>query len=80
MCGSVTGLIVLGLYLGNEDVQDYDAVGATVMAAQKSMPRFEEKVGAVVCPRIHEDVVSGRYPDPAAGPENYRPPRAGERV
>jgi C_GCAxxG_C_C family probable redox protein len=71
MCGGVTGgLIALGLYFGNEDVQDYDAVGATIMAARKFMPRFEEKVGAVVCPRIHEDVVFGRYMDPAASPEN----------
>jgi C_GCAxxG_C_C family probable redox protein len=71
MCGGVTGgLIALGLYFGSDDVQDYDAVGATIMAARKFMPRFEEKVGAVVCPKIHEDVVFGRYMDPAASPEN----------
>jgi hypothetical protein len=40
------------------------------MAARKFMPRFEAEVGAVVCPKIHEDVVFGRYMDPAAGPEN----------
>ena len=73
MCGGVTGgLIALGLYFGSEDVQDYDAVGATIMAARKFMPRFEEKVGAVVCPTIHEDVVFGRYMDPAASPENMQ--------
>jgi len=71
MCGGVTGaLIGLGLYFGSDDLQDYDAVGATIMAARKFMPRFEEEVGAVVCPKIHEDVVFGRYMDPAASPEN----------
>jgi C_GCAxxG_C_C family probable redox protein len=71
MCGGVTGgLIALGLYFGSEDIQDYDAVGATIMTARKFMPRFEEEVGAVVCPKIHEDVVFGRYMDPAASPEN----------
>lgn len=71
MCGGVTGaLIALGLYFGSDDLLDYDAVGATVAAARKFMPRFEEQVGAVVCPRIHENVVFGRYMDPAASPEN----------
>jgi C_GCAxxG_C_C family probable redox protein len=71
MCGGVTGaLIALGLYFGSDDVQDYDAVGATIMAARKFMPRFEEEVGAVVCPKIQEDVVFGCYMDPAASPEN----------
>jgi C_GCAxxG_C_C family probable redox protein len=71
MCGGVTGgLIALGLYFGSEDVVDYEATGATIMAARKFMPRFEQQVGAVVCPRIHEDVVFGRYMDPAASQEN----------
>ncbi len=71
MCGGVTGgLIALGLYFGSEDVVDYEATGATIMAARKFMPRFEEQVGAVVCPKIHEDVVFGRYMDPAASQEN----------
>ena len=71
MCGGVTGaLIALGLYFGSDDMQDYDAVGATIMAARKFMPRFEEEVGSVVCPKIQEDVVFGRYMDPAASPEN----------
>jgi C_GCAxxG_C_C family probable redox protein len=73
MCGGVTGgLIVLGLYFGSDDIQDYEAVGATIMAARKFMLRFEEQVGAVVCPKIHEDVVFGRYMDPAASPENMQ--------
>jgi C_GCAxxG_C_C family probable redox protein len=71
MCGGVTGgLIALGLYFGAADVQDYDAVGATIAAARRFMPRFEEEVGAVLCPKIQEDVVFGRYMDPAASPEN----------
>jgi C_GCAxxG_C_C family probable redox protein len=71
MCGGVTGgLIALGLYLGSDDVLDYEAVGATIMAARKFMPRFEEEVGSVVCPKIQEDVIFGRYMDPAASEEN----------
>ncbi len=71
MCGGVTGaLIALGLYFGSDDMLDYDAVGGTIMAAQKFMPRFEEEVGSVVCPKIQEDVVFGRYMNPAASPEN----------
>jgi C_GCAxxG_C_C family probable redox protein len=73
MCGGVTGgLIALGLYFGSDDVLDYEAVGATIMAAREFMPRFEEKVGAVLCPKIHEDVVFGRYMDPASSPENMQ--------
>jgi hypothetical protein len=63
-------LIALGLYFGSEDLQDYDAVRVTIIAARQFMPRFEEQVGAVVCPKIHEEVVFGRYMDPAASPEN----------
>jgi C_GCAxxG_C_C family probable redox protein len=71
MCGGVTGgLIVLGLYFGDEDLQNYDAVRKSIIAARQFMSRFEEQVGAVVCPKIHEDIVFGRYMDPAASPEN----------
>jgi C_GCAxxG_C_C family probable redox protein len=71
MCGGVTGsLIALGLYFGSDDLLDFDAVGATIMAARKFMPRFEEQAGSVVCPKLQEDVVFGRYMDPAASPEN----------
>lgn len=71
MCGGVTGgLIALGLYFGSEDLQDYDAVGRTIMAAREFMPRFEGQAGALTCPKLHEDVVFGRYMDPAASPEN----------
>ena len=71
MCGGVTGaLIALGLYFGNEDILDYDAVGGTIMAAQKFMSHFEEQVGSVTCPKLQENVIFGRYMDPAASPEN----------
>ena len=71
MCGGVTGaLIALGLYFGSDDLQDYEAVGATIMAARQFMPRFEEEAGSVLCPKLHEDVVFGRYMDPAASEEN----------
>jgi C_GCAxxG_C_C family probable redox protein len=71
MCGGVTGgLIALGLYFGNEDVLDYDSVGATIMAARKFMPRFEEETGSVICPKLQEEVIFGRYMDPAASPEH----------
>lgn len=70
MCGGVTGgLIALGLYFGSEDVLEHAAVGATIEAARQFMPRFQEQVGSVLCPRIHEDVVFGQYMDPAASPE-----------
>ena len=71
MCGGVTGgLIALGLYFGSDDLQDYDAVGATIMAARQFMPRFEAEVGSVLCPDLHENVVFGRYMDAAASPEH----------
>ena len=71
MCGGVSGgLIALGLFFGSEDLADYAVVGRTFAAARQFMRCFEEQVGAVVCPKIHEDVVFGRYMDPAASPEN----------
>jgi C_GCAxxG_C_C family probable redox protein len=71
MCGGVTGsLIVLGLFFGSDDMLDYESTGATIMAARKFMPRFEEELGTVLCPKIQEDVIFGRYMDPAASEEN----------
>jgi C_GCAxxG_C_C family probable redox protein len=71
MCGGVTGgLIALGLYFGNDDMLDFEATGATIIAARKFMPRFEEEVGALVCPKIQENVIFERYMDPAASEEN----------
>lgn len=73
MCGGVTGgLIALGLYFGSENVLDYENVGASIMAARKFMPRFEEEAGAVTCPKLQEQVIFGRYMDPAASPENMQ--------
>jgi C_GCAxxG_C_C family probable redox protein len=71
MCGGVTGgLIALGLYFGSDDMLDYERTRETIIAARKFMDRFEEKVGSVVCPKIQEDVIFGRYMDPAASEEN----------
>jgi len=71
MCGGVTGsLIALGLFFGSVDVLDHERVGVTIQAARRFMPRFEEQAGSVVCPRLQEDVVFGRYMDPAASPAN----------
>jgi C_GCAxxG_C_C family probable redox protein len=71
MCGGVTGgLIALGLYFGSDDMLDHERTGAAIMAARKFMPRFEKKVGSVLCPKIQEDVIFGRYMDPAASEEN----------
>jgi C_GCAxxG_C_C family probable redox protein len=73
MCGGVTGgLIALGLYFGSEDLQDEEAVKRSIMAAREFMPRFEQHTGALTCPKLHEDVVFGRYMDPAASPENMK--------
>jgi len=71
MCGAVSGgLIALGLYFGSDDMLDHERNGATIMAARKFMPRFEEELGSVLCPKIQEDVIFGRYMDPAASEEN----------
>ena len=73
MCGGVTGgLIAIGLYGGSNDLMDQEAVGVTMQAARQFMTRFEEEVGAVTCPKIHEDIVFGRYMDPGASPENMQ--------
>jgi len=73
MCGGVTGgLIGLGLYFGSEDIQDYDAVGVTMISARKFMSRFEEQTGDHVCSKLQEKVIFGRYMDPLASPENKK--------
>ena len=71
LCGGVTGgLIVLGLFFGSDNMLDYESTGATIMAARKFMPQFEEEIGSLLCPKIQEDVIFGRYMDPAASEEN----------
>jgi C_GCAxxG_C_C family probable redox protein len=73
MCGGVTGgLIALGLYFGSDEVVDYEATGATIMAARNFMPRFEAEAGSLRCPSLQEDVVFGQYMDPAASEENMQ--------
>lgn len=71
ICGGITGgLIALGLYFGSDDMLNYESTGSAMTAARKFMPRFEEEIGSVLCPKIHEDVVFGRYMDPKASDEN----------
>ena len=73
MCGGVTGgLVALGLFAGSKDLQDHEAMRATMLAARQFMARFEQEVRAVTCPKIQEDVVFGRYMDPGASPENMK--------
>jgi C_GCAxxG_C_C family probable redox protein len=71
MCGGVTGgLVALGLYFGGDDVLDHEATGATIGAAREFMPRFEEELGSLLCPTIQEEVIFGRYMDPAASEQH----------
>ena len=71
ICGAVSGgLIALGVYFGSDDLLDYEGTGATMTAARRFMPRFEEELGSVLCPKIQEDVIFGRYMDPRASEEN----------
>lgn len=72
ICGAVTGgLIALGLYFGSEDMLNYEATGRTMGAARKFIPRFEEELGTILCPDIHEDVIFGEYMDPRASQEKF---------
>ena len=71
MCGGVSrGLIALGLYSGSDDMLDHERNGATIMPARKFMPRFEKELGSVLCPKIQEHVIFGRYMAPAASEKN----------
>jgi C_GCAxxG_C_C family probable redox protein len=72
ICGAVTGaLIALGLYFGSDDLQDYEGTGRTMSAARTFIPRFEEEVGSIYCPRIQQDFVFDKYMDPRASRENF---------
>jgi len=72
ICGAVTGgLIALGLYFGSDDLVDYEGTGLTMTAARKFIPRFEEVVGSILCPKIQEDVIFGSYMDPRGSQENF---------
>lgn len=72
ICGAVTGgLIALGLYFGSDDLVNYEATGRTMTAARKFIPRFEEEVGTILCPKLQEDVIFGSYMDPRGSQENF---------
>lgn len=71
MCGGVTGsLIAFGLFFGGDDMLDFEAVGPTMINAQKFMAFFEDKVGYFHCADIQEKVIFGRNMDPGASEEN----------
>ena len=71
VCGAVSGaLFVLGLYFGRDDMTDYDATGAAITTARVFIPRFEAQLGSILCPRIQEDHIFGRYLDARASPEH----------
>jgi len=71
ICGAVTGgLFALGHYFGSDDITDYEATGSAINATRKFMPRFEKILGSVLCPKIQEDVIFGRYMDARASTEN----------
>jgi C_GCAxxG_C_C family probable redox protein len=72
ICGAVTGsLMALGLFFGSDDLQDYEGTGRTMTAARSFIPRFEEAVGSIYCPRIQQDVVFDKYMDPRGSRENF---------
>ena len=71
VCGAVSGgLFVLGLFFGSDDLTDTAATGAAISAARTFIPRFEAQLGSILCPRIQEDHIFGRYLDARASPEN----------
>jgi hypothetical protein len=71
-CGGVTGgLIAIGAYFGSDDMLDYGANGRAFTAARIFLPRFEAEMGSILCPRIHEDVVFGKYIDTRSSQESF---------
>ena len=72
ICGAVTGgIIALGLDFGSIDPMDYRATGQTMTAAGEFMYRFEQEMGTVLCPKLHENVIFGRYMDPRGSQEKF---------
>ena len=58
ICGGITGsLITFGLYFGSDDRLDYDAIGKTIMTAQKFMAFFQGEIGNLYCADIIERVI-----------------------
>jgi C_GCAxxG_C_C family probable redox protein len=72
-CGAVSGgLASIGLYAGGDSLPNVENAGRVMMLAQNFMNRFEEELGAVLCPHIQENAIFGRYMDPGASPENMQ--------
>lgn len=72
ICGGVTGsLIVLGLFFGSDDPEDYEGTGRTMAAAREFISRFKEELGTIMCPELQEEVIFDRYMDPRASRENF---------
>ncbi|MGB9698003.1 MAG: C-GCAxxG-C-C family protein [Thermodesulfobacteriota bacterium] len=73
ICGAVTGsLIALGLYFGSNNLLDYEGNGRAISAARRFIPRFEKEVGTILCPKIQEDLIFGKYMDPRGSQENFQ--------
>ena len=63
-------MIVRAIYFGSDDRLDVEAIGATIVNAQKFMALFEDELGHRLCAEIHEHVVFGRNMDPGASEEH----------
>jgi C_GCAxxG_C_C family probable redox protein len=72
ICGGVTGsLLALGLYFGSHDIDNFEGNRRAMDAAREFIPRFEAEMGSILCPKIQEDAIFGRYMDPRASQENF---------
>ena len=70
ICGGITGgLITFGLYFGGDDRLDFEAMGKTIMTAQKFMAFFECEVGHLYCADIIEKVILGQRLNPGESEE-----------
>jgi C_GCAxxG_C_C family probable redox protein len=70
ICGGITGsLITFGLYFGGDDRLDFEAMGKTIMTAQKFMAFFEGEVGHLYCADIIEKVILGQRLNPGESEE-----------
>ena len=70
ICGGITGsLITFGLYFGSDDRLDFEAMGKTIMTAQKFMAFFEGEVGHLYCADIIEMVILGHQLNPGESEE-----------
>jgi hypothetical protein len=71
ICGAVSGgLVSLGLFFGSDDLTHYPATGKAIAAARTFIPRFEKVLTSILCPKIQEDVIFGRYMDQRANADN----------